>query len=276
MALEGVSIGELDPDRTADFGTVAQAETAKRLRRQHARMYPQELTAMLSRQRNDPRSEALVLEEVEPAIIEANESRAKRGKLPDGFKLIPDSLAVRGEDGGIQAVTYTFRVKSGRTGKGALPYDAETFPRSFAAGTDAVAIAKAKEAGTAWVPPALAEQLARIGGAEGAPAAADSAEVEKLRRKLANAKAKIAELSESKGDGGDGGKGAGGASTSPDALEEPWDGYDGMRAQDIATRLREEKDPAAAQRVLEYEHAKGPRTTVTGAADRVLDTAPGG
>lgn len=294
MALEGVKIGPLDPDRGEMFGQVGANSTARQLIRHHAAMHPPALVAALSRVRQAVRSDALDRGELESAVADYYAGMGEA--LPDGA--IIDGAAVRGEDDGRQqVVTFTWLVPvseggSGRSGKGFVPYDADHLPGSVAAGNDAVRIAKLKEAGLPWHPEAVSREVAGIAGTGVAgDAPADPALAEEnasLREELEELKARLAEIeatpqpfASSAGGGSgvaaspmtpEGGSVLVPGTRGPDApADEPWEGYDGTNADDVRKHLRDSDDPELARRVLTFEQAHANRGTVISLANQIID-----
>src|SRR5215212_7522294 len=133
--LDGVNVGPLDPDTTADFGRVGKSNRARELIRHHTRMYPAQLRRVMKLPFNAARSEddAIDLAEVEEVIRQALADDEQ--KLPKGFKIV--GANVRGSEGSPLFLNYTFAVKSGRVSKGAIPFTAKRFPISWEAGEDA-------------------------------------------------------------------------------------------------------------------------------------------
>lgn len=292
MALPGVRVGPLDPDVTAEFGQVSGKTSARQLIRHHVAMNPPALIGALTRTRNDARSNVLDRDEVTAAVQAAWD--AARGKTPENFELT--GCSVRGNEDAEQVVTFTWRVPveaggSGRTGKGFIPYDAETLPESVANGDEAVRIEKLREAGLPWAPSERALAAAGISGTgvEGAPAEkpakaskADAAlseerdrlaaEVEDLKAQLAEAGVEPEEDDEPADENGDGdGEEADGEPT------EPWAGYDESNAAKIKAYLRDAEGDAkvaAADAVLKYEPRHGKRSSVLAAANAIADRKP--
>jgi hypothetical protein len=297
MALEGVKIGPLDPDRGEMFGQVGANSTARQLIRHHAAMHPPALVAALSRVRQAVRSDALDRAELDSAVADYYAGMGEA--LPDGA--IIDGAAVRGEDDGRQqVVTFTWLVPvseggSGRSGKGFIPYDADHLPNSVAAGNDAVRIAKLKEAGLPWHPEAVSREVAGIAGTGVSAGAGEEMysagemqtlrdEIERLRAQIADIEATPQPLASSAGGGSgvaaspmtaEGGSALVPGTRGPDSLAapegEPWEGYDGTNADDVRKRLRDSDDPELARRVLSFEQAHANRGTVISLANQIID-----
>lgn len=273
--LEGARIGPLDPDAAESFGQVNASSSARQLMRHHLALYPPQLLAVLRLKRNDLRSDALDRDEV----VAAGEALYTEdgADLPDEFEV--NGVAVRGEEDSKKYVTFTYKVPSGRTAKGAVPYDDENFPASIELGDEAIAVDKAKQAGMPWVPKQVAEALG--GGAEARKANKDSAaaaRVTELEGQLAERDQQIKRMRDESAPPPQGPAGA--AEPVDPALvdhsSEPWEGYDDSKADDIAKRLKDSGDAATAEHVLAYESSGANRSTVTSAANAVLDKPPTG
>lgn len=292
--LEGVRIGPMDPDSTADFGTVGAKNSARTLIRRHAAMHPPQLTGKLKLKRQDERSNALDMGEVR---------RAVEGRIEDDGQEVPEAFyitgaAVRGEDDqpSKQVVSFTYQLPSGRQGKGAIPYDAELLPNSTAAGDEAVRVKKAKDAGVPWVPQQVSESIFKGAAKASEPGEDDDAdallaEAEKERddaiaraekaetaqadfqRQLDEMAGQMSALREQQ---------ATVAPTPPSADPEagrpplPFEDFEGTSADTIKSRLavaEGAEGKALAQSVLAYE--QGPdgsnRSTVVKAAQSILD-----
>lgn len=292
--LEGVRIGPMDPDSTADFGTVGAKNSAKMLIRRHAGMHPPQLVGVISRTRQNERSRVLDMGEVR----EAAEGRIKDDgqEVPEGFYIT--GAAVRGEDDkpSQQVVSFTYQLPSGRQGKGALPYNADTVPDSVAAGDESVRIADAKKHGLPFIPQQVADALAGAkapdeGGDDSAvqaleverdaeKARADKAETaqDDLQRQLDELKGTVAALQEAQANLAP--AGPAGPTDVDKRPVEPFDGFGSSNPQIVKERLAAAEGAeqvALAQSVLAFE--QGPdgsnRATVVKAANAVLDRAPG-
>lgn len=290
--LDGVRIGPLDPDRGETFGQVGGQSAARRLVRHHTSMNPPALLRALRRVRQDARSEAVDREEAEGFIRDVYEAAGE--ELPEDS--IITGYAVRGEDEQpeLQALTFTFTTKSGRTGKGFVPYGADELSTSRERGDRAAQIAKLKEAGLP-IPEALAAVTQAITGEDPAAPATDEAaqariveldeendkladenndlkdELDELRQRLAALEAAPPRTSDAGVETGP--QNADGATDGPVEVPEPYEGYEGKPAQDVRQRIREANDPDLARRVLAYETRQdgANRSTVVSAAQEVLD-----
>lgn len=286
MALEGVRVGPLDPDRAEGFGTVDGSTSARQLIRHHLAMYPPQLVRVLRLPRHGLRSDALDREEVEEAVEQGFE-----GDLPDEFEVT--GYAVRGDEAAREKwLTYTWVGKSGRSGKGAIPYDEDALPDSFAAGTEKVQMDEAKKAGMPWIPSATAEALGRGDAVQmDADAEKTRAALDEERRLREEAEARAADLqtqldaaradaSRQSDSGITSGPQSPEGSNDPagegDESELPWASYDDETADVIAGKLREDGTPELAEKVRAYETgaAGSNRATVTRAADQILDRTP--
>lgn len=284
-ALPGVKIGPLDPDRTADFGQVSASTSARQLVRHHAAMYPPELRRILSLKRQEERSKALDPDEVEAAV---------HASFEDDGQDVPEELAitgasVRGEDDSAQYVTWTYRVKSGRTAKGAVEYDSDAFSTSIEAGDEAAAIAKAKEAGLPWIPQATAEALRGEGKGKSKSKskggnAGDAAEAKRLadeneglRGQLDDLQQRLAAVEGQAPSIAQTGPEAGAAGTpegEPTATVP--DGYDDANAADIRQKISAgEYDRPTLEAIVAYERVNANRSTVVSAAEQKLDSTAG-
>lgn len=283
---ESVKIGPLDPDKAEAFGQVNAASSARQLIRQHNAMYPPDLRKALSAKPNEDRSgDAIDREELFDLVGD---------DLPDGARIT--GANVRGEDDATQWITYTWEVPtdeggSGRSGKGAAVYSEEHFPQSYKAGEERKRIRKAREDGLPWVPSSFAEALS---GGNAQPVEDDPAYIEvveendDLRKQLDELRERVDELTAQAStpaqdaaaagtpaapvEGADGGDAGADPTKTP-----PWDGYDDLTADQVATRLKDapegERVPQA-ERVSVYERANANRATVTKAVDRILDRTP--
>lgn len=305
MALEGVRVGPLDPDRGEMFGQVGASSAARQLIRHHAAMHPPALVSALGRTHQKERSDALDRGELLEAVIDFY---AEAGEaLPDGAVI--DGAAVRGEDDGRQqVVTFTWVVPveeggSGRSGKGFIPYDADHLPQSFALGNDAVRIAKLKEAGLPWHPEAVNREVAGIAGT-GVPADIVDAgelddaleenatlreEIESLRQQLSAQQAQspavppvpAAPMTVEGGSALVPPQEPAPAADEPEeppagddmgpTTYEPWPGYERENADVVRRKLREADDRDLARRVLAYEKATANRGTVVSLANQLID-----
>lgn len=268
--LEGARIGPLDPDAAESFGQVNASSSARQLMRHHLALYPPQLLAVLRLKRNDLRSEALDRDEV----VAAGEALYTEdgAELPDEFEV--NGVAVRGEEDSKKYVTFTYKVPSGRTAKGAVPYDEENFSASIELGDEAIAVDKAKQAGMPWVPKQVAEAL----GA-GDAARKSSNKESKSAARVKELEAQVAErdqqIQRMRDEGAAPPQGPAGAAEPVDPAlvdpnAEPYEGYDADKADEIVKKVKD-GDAALAQRVLAYESAGANRSTVTAAANAKLD-----
>lgn len=289
--MNGVRVGPLDPDATAEFGQVAGKTSARQLVRHHVAMNPPALIGALTRSRNDARSLALDIEEVTSAVEKAWDEASEA--TPENFELC--GATVRGAEDAEKVVTFTWRVPveaggTGRTGKGFISYDADALPTSVADGDEAVRIEKLKEAGLPWSPSDRALAAAGITGtgiAETAPEnvvelaeveeARDAAlaEAEQSKREAEEAQQRVADLEAQLAAAGS----APPAETPEDDAEltEPWDGYDDSNADKIKAHLKNASDEdkvALADAVLKYEPLHGKRSGVIAAANAIADRQP--
>lgn len=306
--MDGVRLGPLDPDRGENFGQVGGQTTARQLIRHHVAMHPPALVAALSRVRQDDRSKAIDRDEAEAFIREVYDDAGQA--LPDESQIT--GYAVRGDDEApdLQVVTFTYTTKGGRTGKGFVPY--RELSNSVAAGDEAVRIAELKEAGLPWGPSETARQVAGIRGTQVGPAddAGDAdalrgenedlrSENEELRERLRaiEEQEKTDEQVRAEQEHAASAGGGSGVQSSPQTPEggspettgtrtaadaddgdsepvEPWDGYDTDNADKVKRRLREERDPELAEKVLAWEQrpdAGQNRSGVVAVANSILD-----
>lgn len=277
--MDGVRIGPLDVDKGENLGMVGGGHAARRLIRHHATMNPPALTAALSRVRQDARSEAVDRDEAEAVIREWYEENGEA--LPEDARIT--GYAVRGDDEQreLQVVTFTFRTASGRTAKGFVPYG--DLPKSMDAGTEAVRIKKAIDAGRPVDP------VARGASGPDPEVVALREAVEALTRRLAEVEDRdpqsiddvLAHEDAASGMDADADVAPEGAAEPPAAplaalgtLVEPWDGFEGTQAQVVRQRLRDSGDADVAARVLAWETRPDGgqnRSTVVAAANEILD-----
>lgn len=282
MGLAGVKVGPLDPDAGESFGQVDASTSARKLIRHHAAMYPAPLLALLNKTVNEPRSRSLDRDEVIEVVAE---------QLPDGA--VVTGANVRGAEDAPKALTYTWEVPqdaggSGRSGKGAIVYDADTFPDSCAAGDRAAELEKAKKLGVPLeaVVAAFTGRSAPLTEHHISGEQESTVEVEELREENEELRARLDALAERL-------EAVEVAATTPDAAPdegaaaadeppaadasadspaaEPWEGYDELNADKIRQDLRERNDADEARAVLAYEAANANRSTVIAAANAVLD-----
>lgn len=265
--LDGVRVGPLDPDRGEDFGHVGGQATARQLIRHHVALNPPALQAALNRRRQQERSDAIDAAEAEKVARKHYKDVGEA--LPDEAELT--GFAVRGEDDKPkqQVLTFTYALESGRTGKGFVPYNSDTVPKSVKAGDEAVRVAKLKEAGLPWQAEATAQAESKAGREL-------EREAESLRERVAELEGKLRDVEEQRPSveeqGGRTPADAEQAQSGPPA--EPYEGYDGENARDIAKYVRDQDDQQLAQAVLNYEEANQNRKGVVGAANSVLNRKP--
>lgn len=194
MALPGVRVGPLDPDRAENFGQVSGRTSARQLIRHHQALHPPALLQALTPARHGDRSDALLYAEVEEAARKVIEDAGDT--VPDGFTVV--GAAVHGNDDqpGQQIVTYVYRVESGRTGKGFIESPRDVLPESFDAGDEAVAIADARKRGMPWLPAAALRSAGRIGRSERADDPDGAGEREHVDSEVEGLHDELAELRE--------------------------------------------------------------------------------
>lgn len=293
--LDGVRIGPLDPDKGESFGQIGGQTTARRLLRHHTAMHPPALRAALSRIQHDERSGAIDIDEANAHIREVYEDAGEA--LPDESRIVGHKVRGQDEQPELQVLSFTYTTAGNRTGKGFVPY--RDLPKSVAAGDEAVQIKRLKDAGLPWAPSVAAQAAAGITGT-GVAEDRDLGEVldeqhvsgleeenEELRAEVESLRARIAEETaqrEADAQAATAEAAASGTIVSDaqparyPSAGEPWEGYEGANAQDVVRKLREEKDPELAERVLAYEKRAdgGGRSTVISAAEQILDRPPAG
>lgn len=274
-------IGPMDPDASERFNAVSAVVSAKDLIRNHQASYLPKTLAALSLKRNDARTDfgALDLDEVIDVL-----TSGKNGLDSDA---VLQGAAVRGEEGiGKKYVSFTWNVPveaggSGRIAKGALEYTAETFPRSFKLGNDAVAAAQTQSATGApvWVRELL-EGIVATQGKQAEPVAPpepqvvpdpkDAERIKELEKQLAAAKSasnlKAPPVPQNTAD------------TAGGPLPEPFDGYLSLDVDQVKARLKT-GDLALAESVLKFEGSPAGknRAGVIGAAnEKIGKSAPSG
>lgn len=315
--LDGVRIGPLDPDRAENLGQIGGQSSARVLIRHHIAMHPPALVGALSRERQDERSKAIDRDEAEKAIADAYEENGEplpegseiNGLAVRGHEDQPSRQVLT-----FTAATPSGRTVKGAI---PYRDNDDTLSRSIAAGDQVIRIRELKEAGLPWEPGAIAEQVGGIAGtgvkADDGEAARLSDELddaadreESLREENAQLRERLAQLEgqrrtdEQKAqDDGDEPTRAGlpsdsGVVTSPQAAEGgsvdlqdvgsagepemPWEGFESANAQEVRARLRDNRDPAEARRVLAWEQRSdggANRSTVIAAANEVLDRSGG-
>lgn len=149
MGLPGVKVGPLDPDATAEFGQVAQKNSARTLIRYHLQQHPVHLRRELSRKLDPERTKGLDLDEVKSYL---GGLKMDNGDpcVPDGAQVV--GASVRGESDQDQVLTFTYRKFSkngtaGRSGKWYAPYNEDVLPSSYASGSDLRRVREMKDRG---------------------------------------------------------------------------------------------------------------------------------
>lgn len=190
--LPGVKVGPLDPDATAEFGTVDAANNARILIRRHSRQMPPQLRNALLRPFNEPRSLALDDDEVAEYVEDSD-------VLPDEATYVPGSANVRGDESDRKPLilAFVYETKGQRTGKAVLPYglkemdldddDDDPLSASREKGDRLVGLANARRQGlgaSTEVAQILAEALqgVRPAGDGASSAEADEALAEQVRQ----------------------------------------------------------------------------------------------
>lgn len=244
--LPGVKVGPLDPEATADFGQVAANRSARRLIRLHAASMPPVLQQALAKPLNEARTKALRLSEVRDAV-----------EVPDGHVVV--GATVRGKEGDELVLTYTYRhvdEDKARTVKWFVPLTevADDLEASMELGDRLAVVAERRELG-----------LLSTGGEQ--DVVGGDAHQRSLERQLDDLKRENDKLSKALQERDaarvDDDVPGGEAPTS----DEPWEGYDDAKADDIARSLSE-ADQDTRDRVADYEAANKNRATVMRAAER--------
>lgn len=289
MALEGVRVGPLDPDKGETFGQVGGQNAARQLIRHHAAAHPPALVQALSGKHNPERSQTLDREEVAKAAVDYYADTDS--PLPEGAVITGANVNGADDNPDRRFACFTWVVPvenggSGRSGKGFIPYTEELLPKSFEAGDEAKRIADLKEAGLPWEPKSVAQRESAATDRNAKEADELAERVQQLEAELAAARANSARISEeaeaaaraqaelSQG-GGTAVPSDPAAADAPEAEPEvPWDGYDDENADDIRKRIRSNQDVAEAEKVAAYERKHGKRKSVVGAAEQLLDRPP--
>lgn len=298
--LPGVNVGPLDPDRTAEFGQIGQRNSARQLVRVHTQSYPPILTRALAKKQDVQRSLGLNLDEVR-AYLDGLTLPNGDPAMPVGCTLV--GASVKGERDQEQVLTYTFRViESGRTAKWFAPYSATHLPVSFAEGNERARIHELSERGIVTLDEStgtdaslakenaeLRKQLAELSESDVEPErsidevldadalktlAADQAErIEELEAELAERveQERIAAEAEEKAESEKVDEHA--VQRAPAAGEdEPFEGYDAMRAPDVVKAVKTSDSLEYVQGVLDYELKHANRRGVVGACEVKLGT----
>lgn len=267
--LPGVRVGPLDPDATADFGSVAGGVSARQLVRRHAALHPPALIRVLSLAEDEVRTKALDMVEVRRAIDLEDDDAAIVG------------AAVRGTNGEQQYLAYTVRVGSGRTYKSWVEYSADDFPHSVDRGDEATHIADLKEAGlfsgeaagsaeTVALKRQLSDARRQVEELSAAPPSDIDAELADLREQLASLQAQLSGGGENPAaDGEAPGDGDPPAADPPAATDEPVPGYSTLKADQARDLVKATDDPAVVQAIIDYEKSIGGpnRSTVISLAE---------
>lgn len=310
----GVHVGPLDPNRAENFGQVggsAGSTTARSLIRHHLSQYPPDLARALNSRRNDERSgDAIDREEAIEVVTAALEDSGVVGATISGLAVRGEDDADQWLTYTWQYPVDDAKAGDGvvgRSSKGAIPYDAELLPNSVERGDEATKLAKANKAGTGYLPPDLVEAMKlALSGAGGGSAGPSEEELAAAKQAAEDAEAERDALQDEKDDlvgrvealeSQIAALAAAPPAAEPEAVTEPevpasdppaaveaadftgepWDGYDAANADDIARRLKEtpaDQQGALAEHVGAYERANANRSTVTQAADRILDRTP--
>jgi hypothetical protein len=286
-ALNGVRIGPQELDARDNVGVIGSDQAAIRLLQLHHRSYPLELQRALTLDENKPRS---------GSGLDSDEVRKVIGKmLPKGSEL--EDFKVRGrEDSGDKYLTFSYQRpdeqgNKGRSAKGCVPYDRDTFPKSSELGDAAVKLAELKEGEGASIQQLL---LALSGGAlKGAGSGADAAENAALKERAeraereakelreaaekrdqadAEAQAEAARQAQAAADAVNTGGAGGGELPHGDASKEPYEGYDKDNADQVKSKINDSEHPLSDQTlrdIIAYEegpHGKGTRQSIVTAA----------
>lgn len=293
MALEGVKVGPLDPDRTAEFGQVSAKNSARTLLRFHAQQNPAVLRQRLARAIDPERTKGLDMDEV----------RAYVGGLKhdNGDPLVPDGAtvvgaSVRGETDREQTLTFTYELPSGRTGKWFAPYTASAIPRSFESGAQYARIREMKDRGVVEFdreglhthvlerenaglrrevkalrgnlesPDEQAEDVEETPG-DTRPDDKIAEENQRLGQENEELRSRLAALEAHFGNApGDADQAEATATEEP-----PLDDYDGYKADELVKLMRsDDTDADTRQKVLDYERRHQNRRTVVAAAEESL------
>lgn len=255
MGLPGVKVGPLDPEATAGFGNVNARNNARRLIRLHAASMPIELSQALSKPVNEPRTKALLLDEVAGAV-----------EVPEGHVVVGATVRGKEDDPSGLVLTYTYRHEApekSRSVKWFVPLDdvAGDLPDSMETGDTAARVAHARELGV----------LGPLGGSSHGIVTGD-AEPQRLARENASLRKRVDELSQELRTRdarrvNDEAQDAPGGEPAPEDDEgAPWEGYDELSADDVKAELSD-ADRDVKDSVLAYERAHKNRKTVVAAAE---------
>jgi hypothetical protein len=310
MGLPGVKVGPLDPESTADFGRVSQANNARTLIRLHAQAHPPALTRALARPLDPHRTKGLDLDEVAEYVAGLKHENGDP-VLPKGAHVV--GAAVHGKSDQQQVLTFVYETETGRTGKWFAEYDTSALPESADAGAEFSRLHELRERGIV----AFDE--------EGAGSEIHRREASRLRRELAAARAQLEGRSEPQGDGESVEQRdpdeVGGDARQTDQIvadleqarrenaelrerlasleslaelhgqaqlrgeqpvqtddvasaEEPIEGYDKLNAHDAIKVLKDEDtDQDTRRRILAYEETHANRRSVVGAGNEALGRA---
>lgn len=166
VKLPGVKVGPLDPDRTAEFGTVDSRNSARQLVKLHSRLYPADLRGVLLMPFNAPRSNSLDEAEVAEAVENARDRRGGR-IIPENAVVV--GVNVRGHEDKPQYVSLTYALPRqdggdgfGRTGKAFIPYNSDLLPKSVEAGDQRARIAELRAEGIAGETVGIMELFSKL------------------------------------------------------------------------------------------------------------------
>lgn len=268
MSLPGVKVGPLDPDRTAEFGEVSGRNSARSLIRMHAQQFPATLLAALGRRLDPERSKALDMDEVRSYLDGLTRENGDPA-IPKGAEVV--AAAVRGERDREQVLTYAYRVESGRTAKWFAEYNADVLPDSYEEGSERVHVAEMKERGVV---------MSDADVSAGASSSKSDAENRRLKEELAKLRRKLDEREAAKNDPVAGQQTpepaapeaeAEAEADTPAAENEPYSGYDDVKAAEVVKQLKAEgTTDEERQAILDYEKTHANRKSVVGAAEQSL------
>lgn len=298
MALPGVRVGPLDPESTAQFGQIGAGQTARQALRLHSQMYPPQLKRELARPRDEQRTRGLDMDEVRGYLSGQD--------LPNGDPMVPEggrvlSAQVRGDRDSGFVLTFQYSTSTGRVVKWFAPYNADVLPGSFDDGVELTRLHEMKERGvvahdsegthTQILERQLAASRAEVrrlreyteSGDAGDPPESTGDEVElagdtrssdQLVEELTRLRAENAELrqGQAQADAIVAESGGGQPVVGAASEDEPFEGYDKLKADEVADYLRdEERSAEERQAVLDYERGHANRKTVTSAGEQSLD-----